>query len=480
VKGIMSGRVPTVADDAPLGELQRVLATTPEGRIAVLHGDKVAGVVTRSDVLRGLGELAEPAAEPAESIARELAAIERLEPVFEAVQAASDDVDGVYLVGGTVRDILLGEEQRFDVDIAVEGDAIEFARRLAKLLRGRVRSHEKFGTAVVVYGEREHVDVVTARTEFYDAPAALPTVEHATIREDLARRDFTINAMATSLKGEDFGRLVDPYGGRRDLETGTVRVLHNLSFIEDPTRIFRAIRYENRYGFRMDEHTLRLARGCIEMGLVGDLSGSRIGDELRAILSEGPADHSLLRLRELGADRAIHPHLAADAEAVALLTRLTELNEELGPGIPPWRLGLEAIARKLAAAELKAWLQSLKVRRTDADAIGAAVVVGPRLAEHLREREVAASEVVELLDRYEPDAALFALALEELPAVRDYFTRLRGVRLAISGSDLAELGLHESPRVGEVLTELRRRKLNGELDGRESELAAARELISAS
>jgi tRNA nucleotidyltransferase (CCA-adding enzyme) len=481
VKGIMSGRVPTVADDAPLAELQRVLATTPEGRIAVLHGDKVVGVVTRSDVLRGLGEMggAEPAAEPAESIARELAAIERLEPVCEAVQAASEDVDGVYLVGGTVRDILLGEEQRFDVDVAVEGDAIEFARRLAKLLHGRLRPHEKFGTAVVVYGDREHVDVVTARTEFYDAPAALPTVEHATIREDLARRDFTINAMAASLKGEDFGRLVDPYGGRRDLEIGTVRVLHNLSFIEDPTRIFRAVRYENRYGFRMDEHTLRLARGCIEMGLVGDLSGSRIGDELRAILSEGPADHSLLRLRELGADRAIHPHLAADEEAVARLTRLTELNDELHAGVPPWRLGLEAIARRLAAAELRTWLHSLKVRRADADAICAAVVVGPRLVEHLRGRELTASEVVELLDRHEPDAGLFALALEELPPVRDYFTRLRGVRLAISGSDLAELGLFESPRVGEVLTELRRRKLNGELDGRESELAAARELIAA-
>src|SRR5439155_21270735 len=116
------------------------------------------------------------------------------------------------------------------------------------------------------HGSGQHVDVVTTRTEFYDAPAALPTVEHATIREDLRRRDFTINAMAASLKGGEFGRLVDPFGGRRDLEEGTIRVLHNLSFIDDPTRIFRAIRYENRYGFRMDAHTERLARSCVEMG----------------------------------------------------------------------------------------------------------------------------------------------------------------------------------------------------------------------
>src|SRR4029077_8693349 len=191
--------------------------------------------------------------------------------------------------GGTVRDILLGEPG-FDVDVAVEGDAIGLARAIAKQLAGRVREHEKFGTAVVVYGDEQHVDVVTARTEFYDAPAALPTVEHASIRDDLFRRDFTINAMAASLKGDDFGRLVDPFDGRRDLETRTIRVLHNLSFVDDPTRIFRAIRYENRHGFHMDEHTLRLARACVEMGLVGDLSSARLRDELVLLLDEGEVE----------------------------------------------------------------------------------------------------------------------------------------------------------------------------------------------
>src|SRR5205085_10351956 len=227
-----------------------------------------------------------------------------------------------------------GEEQRFDVDIAVEGDAIDLAARLAQELRGRLRVTEKFGTAEIRYGGNDRVDVVTARTEFYDAPAALPSVEHATIREDLARRDFTINAMAASLKGDDFGRLVDPYGGRRDLETGTIRVLHNLSFIDDPTRIFRAIRYENRYGFRMNDHTLRLARGCIEMGLVGELSSERLRNELIAILEEREPRHSILRIAELGADRAIHPHLAADEEAAELLERLRGLAERYAPEIP--------------------------------------------------------------------------------------------------------------------------------------------------
>jgi tRNA nucleotidyltransferase (CCA-adding enzyme) len=478
VKGIMSSRVATVAGDAPLGDVQEALAGSPDGRVAVLEDGGLVGVVTRSDLLRALGERPEAEVQPGPSLADELWSLTELVPVFEAVAAASEHFDGVYLVGGTVRDILLGEPS-FDVDIAVEGDAIALARTVADALGGRVRAHSKFGTAVVVYGDDQRVDVVTARTEFYDAPATLPSVEHATIREDLFRRDFTINAMAVSLKGDDFGRLVDPFEGRRDLEARTIRVLHNLSFIDDPTRIFRAIRYESRYGFRMDEHTQRLARGTIEMGLVGDLSSARLRDELIALLEEGDAGPSILRLAELGAGAAIHPHLAADEEAVELLARLRELNERYRTGIPAWRLALAALARRLPPDELYDWLRRLKVQRRDGERIAWAVTVGPRLVERLRGDTPEPAEIVGLAEPYAPDAPLFALALADLQPLDEYFERLRDVRLEVSGADLAKLGLEESPQVGEILAELRRRKLNGQLDGRESELAAARELIAA-
>ncbi len=476
VKGIMSSSVVSVSAEAALAEVQEALAGSPDGRVAVMDGEELVGVVSRSDVLRALGEQPETEREPDGTLAAELRALEHLQPAFDAVSAISEPYEGVYLVGGTVRDILLGEPS-FDVDIAVEGDAIELAQSVSDTLDGRVRAHQKFGTAVVLYGEDERIDVVTARTEFYDAPAALPSVEHATIREDLFRRDFTINAMAVSLKGQDFGRLVDPFKGRRDLEAKTIRVLHNLSFIDDPTRIFRAIRYESRYGFRMEDHTQRLARGTIEMGLVGDLSSARLRDELVALLEEGDAGASILRLAELGAGVAIHPHLAADEEAVRLLGRLKELNERYGTGAPAWRLALAALARKLPPDEVYAWLRRLKVQRRDLEQIAAAVTVGPRLVERLRGDSVEPAEVVAAADPYAPDAPLFALALEELPALDEYFLRLRNVQLEVSGADLAELGLGESPEVGEILAELRRRKLNGQLDGRESELATARELI---
>jgi tRNA nucleotidyltransferase (CCA-adding enzyme) len=479
VRGIMSGRVVTASEDSTLAELQSLVTDADDGRVAVLRGDELVGVVTRSDLLRALEGIEPGPEEPTESLAEELAQVDRLRPLYEAVASLGERVEGVYLVGGTIRDILLGEES-FDVDIAIEGDAIVFARELASVLGGRATPHEKFGTAIVLYGEGERIDVVTTRTEFYDAPGALPKVERAGLREDLFRRDFTINAMAVSLKAPDFGRLVDPFGGRTDLGQRVLRVLHNLSFIDDPTRIFRGIRYEARYGLRLDEHSARLARSCIEMGLVGDLSSARLRDELVVLLEDPGAARGIRRLGELGADRAIHPHLRGDDEAAALFERAIALRDELHAEVPAWRIGIAVLGRDMTSEEAYAWLERLKVRRRDVNRIVGAITVAPRIVERLRDERLDPAQVVSLADAFAPDAPLLALAREERPELRDYFTRLRDVRLEIGGEDLAALGLSESPRVGEVLAELRRRKLNGELDGRESELAAARELVAAS
>jgi tRNA nucleotidyltransferase (CCA-adding enzyme) len=479
VKSVMTSEVVTCAEGTPLPEVTRLLTASKVGRVPVLRGETVVGVVTRSDLLRALGEPVEEVAAPrGPDLAERLLALPGLERVFEAVQAVGEGFDGVYLVGGAVRDVLMGEPS-FDVDVAVEGDGIAFGNALAGALGGRAVPHDKFGTAIVLY-EGGRVDVATARTEFYDYPGALPTVEQASIRQDLYRRDFTVNAMAVSLKGEDFGRLVDFFGGLRDLENGVVRVLHNLSFIDDSTRLFRAIRYENRYGFRMDSHTLGLARACVEMGLVGELSSSRLRDEVQALLSEDEIGDSLRRLADLGVDRAIHPHLAAGEEAAALVEEVDAVRRRYAPETPAWRTRLAVLARRLPPDELTDWFARLKLRRRDAERIAAAVTVAPRLRARAAGTEEPAA-LRELVRPYDPDGALLALAGAEEPArgrlVR-YFEELRRVRLEISGGDLAELGLSESPRVGAVLAELLRRKVNGELDGKTAELEAARELLS--
>jgi len=479
VKSVMSSEVVTCAEDTPLPELTRLLRTSDAGRVAVLKEDKVVGVVARSDLLRALGEpLAEEAALGGPDLRERLLAVPGLERLFEAVQVVGEGFEGVYLVGGAVRDLLM-DEPSFDVDIAVEGDGIAFGRALAKALGGRAVPHDKFGTAVVLY-EGGRVDVATSRTEFYDYPGALPAVEQASIRQDLYRRDFTINALAVSVKGEDFGRLVDFFGGLRDLEAGVIRVLHNLSFIDDPTRLFRAIRYENRYGFRMDAHTLGLARACVEMELVGELSSARLRDELQGLLSEEEVGDTLRRLAELKLDQAVHPHFAAGEDAVELVAELDGLRSRFAPQAPSWRLRLAALARRLPPDELYDWFERLRLRRRDADRIADAVTVAPRLRELVAATDEPAA-LRALAEPHDPDGILMAMAGAD-DAVRArlerYFDELRDVHLEISGGDLAELGLAESPRVGAVLEEVLRRKLNGELDGRDAELAAATELIS--
>lgn len=387
-----------------------------------------------------------------ESIAEELRAEPRFAEVLEAITEADDPAEPVYVVGGAVRDALLGHPS-YDLDLVVEGDVPAFAERLAGRLGGRVQTHAAFGTAEILY-EGGEIDVATARAETYPEPAALPQVRPATLDDDLARRDFTINAIAASLRREDFGRLVDPHHGRADLAARTIRVLHGKSFVDDPTRIFRAIRYENRLGFRMDPETERLAREG--MAGVSRLSNERVREELVALLSEESIPHTLARLAELAGTNA----------DVALVERLDALRLELDPGAPLWRLRLAAIVR-----DHPSLVDRLALRREDQRAVEDAVALAPQL-----EGATDPVEIARIAGR-SPEAALLALAERDSAELRDWFTRLRSIRLDISGADLAELGLPESPRVGEVLEELRRRKLRGELDGRESELAAARELI---
>lgn len=186
-----------------------------------------------------------------------------------------------FLVGGTVRDIILDKES-LDLDITVEGDAIKLGERLAEELGGTLVAHKMFGTCTLELKGKVKIDFATARKETYEKPAALPKVEPSSLKDDLARRDFTINAMAMSLNKEDFGRLIDLFGGREDLAKGIIRVMHDKSFIDDPTRIFRAVRFGKRFGFAIDRRTLRLIESAIKKGMLNKLSKYRINKELGA------------------------------------------------------------------------------------------------------------------------------------------------------------------------------------------------------
>jgi tRNA nucleotidyltransferase (CCA-adding enzyme) len=503
VKGVMSSGVDVIGAEATLGELRELLATGRAVRLVVVdqgpHRSEnrvpitgAHGVVTRGDLLRALHEPAAlerplPDPEATAAVRERLHTIERLRDVLPAIAKAAAPEEGVYLVGGAVRDVLLGE-QSLDLDVMVEGDAIDLARRLARELGARCHPHDKFQTAVVKgtdpRGGELRIDVATARTEFYGAPGALPEVERSTLRHDLGRRDFTINAMATSLKAEDLGATYDFFGGYRDLRRGTVRVLHNLSFVEDPTRLLRAVRYEARLGFRMDAHTLSLAKGCIDMRLVGDLSSARLRDELLEILDEPQVSAALGRMAAIGLDQALHPHLDAGPRAVRLVESAARVM-----ATPPFSearaplVRLAAMCTAMPPHELYAWLERLKVRRRDQDVVAAAVTLAPAIVERLSgpAPPPPPSELYELLAGQALEVLVLAAASADAPAVeqrlRAYVECVRDVELEISGDDLRAAGVPESPAIGDALKQTLALKLDGFVSGREEELGTALRLL---
>jgi tRNA nucleotidyltransferase (CCA-adding enzyme) len=391
---------------------------------------------------------------------RRLPGVERLLPALGGLPPA-------YLVGGTVRDLLLDLPAAGHLDLAIEGDARSVARALADRLAGTAREYERFGTAVVEV-ERFEYDMASSRRETYDEPGALPRVEAASLREDLARRDFAANAMAIGLKGDDLGHLYDPHRGLSDLDASVLRVLHERSFTDDPTRLLRGVRFEARLGFGFDPDTEVLAREAIASGALATVSADRIGRELVKLLQETEAPTAVKRLKELEIHTALHPALDPDPEQVA------------SAALGAVTLSANPVTSELAAMvvenpqELDLWVAALPLEARDRDAVARAARVAPRLCTALREREHTPSELRSLLGNEPPEALALALALgaPAEPVLR-WATSLSAVGLEIGGQDLLKAGVPEGPAIGRALEETLRRKLDGLVAGREEELETA-------
>jgi tRNA nucleotidyltransferase (CCA-adding enzyme) len=397
---------------------------------------------------------------------RALPGAERLLPALEGLPPA-------YLVGGVPRDLIRGAPA-LDLDVAIEGDGVAAAQELAGRLGGRMVRHERFGTATVE-ADRLAVDVASTRTESYDRPGALPRVRWASLRADLARRDFAVNAMAVSLGGDELGRLHDPCGGLADLRLGVIRVLHERSFIDDPTRLLRAVRYSARLEFALELETERLALDAIEGDALLTVSGARLREELLLLLAEANVARGVRRLHALGLDRALHPELVADAELVA--------GAELGA----LETGADRVLSGLAALispdslSLAVWLDRLQMPRPPRDVVIRAARTAPGIATALRLRdERKPSHLARLLAGEPPEALALALGLGAPPApILDWARRLRHVRLEITGDDLRAAGVPPSPALGRALEAALAQKLDGEVAGREEELRAALEAAGA-
>ncbi|WP_216828311.1 CBS domain-containing protein [Alkalihalobacterium elongatum] len=306
VKAYMSSKVVSIDPDTSLEEIQTIMIKHDIGRLPVVDQGKLVGILSRTNVIEILHnqalkeDLQKSALNELQNNLRAQMKNQLSGEVFHLLKdigtTGTNAQTSVYLIGGIVRDIMLGREND-DIDIVVEGDGIHFSKLLVEDYGGEVKTHEDFGTATWTHPTGLKIDITSSRLEYYDHPAALPDVEHSTLKEDLYRRDFTINAMAICLNQMKFGQLVDPFQGKTHLEEKTIKILHNLSFIEDPTRILRAVRFETRFQFLMDDHTKELA--LISIDKMKALSATRIIHELEKLFNEEHPSEGINRLFDL-------------------------------------------------------------------------------------------------------------------------------------------------------------------------------------
>ena len=400
----------------------------------------------------------------------------------------------VYVVGGFVRDLLL-KTPNHDIDLVVEGDGIGFARAFAGVLGGRVRVHKKFLTSVVIFpgagGKEERVDVATARLEYYESPAALPTVEHSSIKMDLYRRDFTINALAIRLDCEPMGEIVDFFGGQKDIRDRVIRVLHTLSFVEDPTRCLRAVRFEQRYHFRIGPATEKLIKNDVSLKLLDKLSPSRLFNEFEHICAEETAILCIRRLHELGILQAIHPQLSINPDRKEMLIRtakvmawyrLLYIDEEMRP----WLVYFLVLCSSLTYAVTLEVFRRLGIPPALKNEVLGCREKARSLRSSLKRLTATpgfrVSALCAMLRPLPVEFVLYLMADMEVPETRRalsrYITVWRTEKPGADGSDLKKLGLAPGPAYGVILQRLLEAKLDGTAASPEEQLALARQLAA--
>jgi tRNA nucleotidyltransferase (CCA-adding enzyme) len=394
---------------------------------------------------------------PAEALVAVLLTLPAAGPLLAAVGG----IEGVHLVGGAVRDLLLGG-QPLDLDLVVEGDPADLAHRLG----GVAQVHDRFGTSSVSRDGFRY-DIARARRETYPRPGALPEVIPATLGEDLVRRDFTVNAMAVSLGGPQPGALVAAPAAREDLEARRLRVLHDASFLDDPTRLFRLARYASRLSFAIEPHTRELAGEAVAGGALATVSGARVGAELRLLAGEPDPLAALEHLRRLGLDVAIHPHFGLADRGLG--GRALALVPDDGQRST---LALALASLQVAPRELGELLDTLAFDAAERDTIVAAVGRAGELAATLEQAELP-SEIADAVAGASPELVAIAGALGPAVAARRWLESIRHVALEIGGRDLIEAGIAPGPAIGRGLRAALTAKRDGRASGREAELAEA-------
>lgn len=484
----------TAEQDTPLWEIEKNMIELNQRFVPILKDDKVVGVITRTDILRNLYEelirkfkISKPKEEIEESkknvanLMKEFLPEEIYKILLTAGSLAEEMGYGVYLVGGSIRDLLMRKPSP-DIDIVVEGDGIAFAQELSKIINGKVIPHRRFGTAKILIeieknGEvkRFSIDIATARTEYYESPAALPKVETSSIKKDLYRRDFTINALAVKLNTKDFGLLLDFFGGQRDIKDKKIRVLHNLSFVEDPTRAIRAIRFSEKLGFKISKHTENLIKLAVKMSIFEKLKGPRLYEELILLLKETLPHYSVKRLADYGLLKLLHPSF--DEKLFNELVKAHETVQGMELLFLKEKYRKEFIYLMVLLWNLKSHEREEFLKR-----ICAPENVKKQLIENITSAEKALQnflseesflEVYKLLSSLNIETIILMMIYAEEQqkrAISIYLTKLKEIKPLLRGEDLKKLGIQPGPVYKKIFDEILKEKLQGRLLSKEEEI----------
>ena len=492
VKSVMNHDVITVNERTTLDEMKDLIIEHHIGRLPVMFGGKLSGIVTRSDILRAIHlqtRMGGTRRIRPEAERKILLNIARLAPEYKNYIEKAGEVGDrcgyqVFLVGGIVRDLIMGREN-LDIDFLVEGCGTDFAMELGRVLKARVDMNERFNTAKVHIRDDFHIDVALCRCDYYRRPGALPEVSPSGLKDDLYRRDFTINALAIRVNSSGFGELIDFFRGVRDLENKRIRTLHTLSFIDDPTRILRAIRFEGRLGFRMDDETLHQAKTALESDLFNKITPERIRHEIELILKESHPAPIILRGDDIGLWRRVNPELIIERSFFDPVDQINAAwsGVSVVSDIEAWRAYLPALFVNLSE---KTTLQLIDEMNFDHAATETMEQVAER-AVFIRNKLVGLK--IESVRQYVPifsglrvESLVFLVALfkrydEFMVLLKNYIDKLRFVTLEINGEDLIKLGHKPSPNFKEAFREAYFLKLEGKLTGRDEELKFANDYL---
>lgn len=493
VDSCMSTDVVTVKENESINTVYKKMVDFNIGRIPVVdHDNRVQGIITRSDLLHYhfhfLFKQDEIAADfdNVKGVMQRNLSEEIIELLKQAGHVAETMDMKAYVVGGFVRDLIM-QRYNYDVDLVIEGDGLLFSQEFTRKFGRKFRPFPQFGTAYVVLKNGRKIDVATARTEFYAGAGSLPEVAFSSIRNDLYRRDFTINSLAVCINPKQFGILHDYFGGRRDIRLGVIKVLNNMSFIEDPIRILRAIRFEQRFGFKIDERTLHLLHGSLKLKSLKKVSAERIRSELIVSCKKGAAEGFFMRLEELGILREININLVFSTRKREVCRKISELVIWFKNSFPSERLESWICYHLALLADISLRIK-LKIARQlkYSNSFISSVEKTTRFSEEILPRLEKTDDEGEIGLEMRPlnvESIIFLIAYIESDSMKEkltrYLTKTRYIETELNGKDLLSLGLPEGKIIGRILKELWKRKVDDELPDRESEIAFIKQYIAA-